>query len=121
MINFFNFKKVNHQYLLTNDFGRYIFLTPVQFRELLEQAKVTDPVIENRLKKNAFLFDTSIEAFLDQYRYHLMDAKKYLYHPTQLHIFVVTTACNMQCVYCQAQNGNSVSNFINNIHSFIFL
>ena len=110
MINFFNFKKVNHQYLLTNDFGRYIFLTPVQFRELLEQAKVTDPVIENRLKKNAFLFDTSIEAFLDQYRYHLMDAKKYLYHPTQLHIFVVTTACNMQCVYCQAQNGNSVSN-----------
>lgn len=108
MINYFNFKKFNNQYLLTNDFGRYIFLSPEHFREMLEHAKVSDPVIENRLEKNAFVFDSSIEAFLNEYRYHMVNAKQYLYQPTQLHIFVVSTACNMQCVYCQAQNGNTL-------------
>lgn len=110
MINYFNFKKVNEQYLLTNDFGRYIFLSPGQFREFLEQGKVTDPVIENRLKKNAFVFESSIESFLNEYSHHMVNAKKYLYQPTQLHIFVVTTSCNMRCVYCQAQNGSDIPN-----------
>ena len=40
----------------------------------------------------------------------MVNAKKYLFVPTQLHIFVVNTACNMQCVYCQAQNGADIPN-----------
>lgn len=110
MINYFNYKKIGGQYILTNDFGRYIFLTSGQFRELLEHGDVTDPEIENRLKKNAFVFESSIESFLDEYRHHMVNAKKYLYQSTQLHIFVVTTLCNMQCVYCQAQNGKEIPN-----------
>ena len=110
MINYFNFKRIRNQYLLTNDLGRYIFVTPDQFRELIDQGKVSDPVISNRLRKNAFIFDSSVEAFLDNYENHMVNAKKYLFMATQLHIFVVCTACNMQCVYCQAQNGIDVPN-----------
>ena len=110
MINYFNFKRIRDQYLLTNDFGRYIFITPEQFRELIEKGKVTDSVINNRLKKNAFVFESSVEAFLDDFENHMINAKKYLFLATQLHIFVVNTACNMQCVYCQAQNGTDIPN-----------
>ena len=110
MINYFNFKKIKNQYLLTNDLGRYIFITPNQFRELIGKGVVSEPVIGNRLRKNAFVFDSSVEAFLDDYENHMINAKKYLYLATQLHIFVVNTACNMQCVYCQAQNGEEIPN-----------
>ena len=110
MINYFNFKRIRNQYLLTNDLGRYIFITPDQFRELMEQGTVSDPIIDNRLRKNAFIFDSSVEAFLDNFENHMINAKKYLFLPTQLHIFVVNTACNMQCVYCQAQNGEEIPN-----------
>ena len=108
MINYFNFKRIRNQYLLTNDLGRYIFVTPDQFRELMKQGTVSDPIIDNRLRKNAFIFDSSVEAFLDNFEDHMINAKKYLFLATQLHIFVVNTACNMQCVYCQAQNGEEI-------------
>ena len=110
MINYFNFKRIKDQYLLTNDLGRYIFVSPAQMRELLERGEVSDSLINNRLKKNAFIFNSSVEAFLDEYEHHMVNAKKYLFVPTQLHIFVVNTACNMQCVYCQAQNGADIPN-----------
>ena len=67
MINYFNFKRIRNQYLLTNDLGRYIFITPDQFRELMEQGTVSDPIIDNRLRKNAFIFDSSVEALLDNF------------------------------------------------------
>ena len=33
--NYFNYKQVNDKYLLTNDIGRYVFLTKDQFYRFL--------------------------------------------------------------------------------------
>jgi len=105
MINFFNFKRMNDEYLLTNDFGRYIFLCPNDFRQLIMDGDVKDPDLSKALHKDKFIYSSSLESFIDKNTYLMSDAKEYLFHPTQLHIFVVTNACNMQCIYCQAQNG----------------
>lgn len=44
------------------------------------------------------------EQFFTQHANKLIDMKSYLFHAPSLHIFVVTTACNGDCVYCQAQS-----------------
>lgn len=105
MINYFNFREFNGDYLLTNDLGRYVFVSPKQFYELVTSSTVSDDTLLNKLKLNAFLYDSSVPAFTDMTQHLMRDAKAYVLSPTQLHIFVVTTACNLQCVYCQAQNG----------------
>ena len=35
MINYFNFKKFDDDYLLTNDLGRYMFVSAPEFKALL--------------------------------------------------------------------------------------
>lgn len=110
MINFFNFKKLSDQYLLTNDFGKYVFLDNNQFAELIAKKDVSDNDLREELKEQLFIFDTSKEAFTDKYHHDMFKAKEYLYSSTQLFIFVVTTACNHNCEYCQAQNGKKIPN-----------
>ena len=110
MLGYFNYKRINSKYLLTNDLGRYIFLTPSQFRELLEKSSVKDEKVRERLKKNAFIYSESREAYIEEFYGYVRDAKNYLLMPAQLHIFVVTTACNMHCVYCQARKDNHTPN-----------
>lgn len=110
MINYFNFKKLNGQYLLTNNFGKYAFLTPNDFHELITNGAVTDNKLNDELCRKKFVYTSSLKSFVDNNTYLMNDAKEYLFHPTQLHIFVVTNVCNMQCVYCQAQNGRSIPN-----------
>lgn len=110
MINYFNFKKLNGQYLLTNDFGKYAFLMPNDFHELITKGAVTDHNLDDELCRKKFVYTSSLKSFIDNNTYLMNDAKEYLFHSTQLHIFVVTNACNMQCVYCQAQNGRSIPN-----------
>ena len=105
MINYFNFKRLNNEFLLTNDFGRYVFLDGKTFKELVLTGTVEDKHLNNELKRNRFIYDGSMKAFVDDNAYLMNDAKEYLLLPTQLHIFVVTNACNMKCIYCQAQNG----------------
>ena len=106
MIHYFNFKRHGQDYLLTNDLGCYAFLKPDQFRQLLQRGEVEDPAVQEHLRKNAFVYSSSRQAFTAEQANRIRVAKDYLFQATQLHIFVVATACNMQCVYCQAQNGS---------------
>lgn len=108
MLNYFNFKALGGQYLLTNDLGRYCFLTPQQFRELILTKTVVDENTRECLENNGFLYNGSIEGFTGKFITQFQEAKSYVFEATQLQIFVVTTACNFQCVYCQAQNGHII-------------
>lgn len=110
MINNFNFKRLNDQYLLTNDFGKYYFLDDSDFQELVVTGTVNDARIHDELENRKFIYEGSMKSFVDDNAFLMRDAKDYLFHPSQLHIFVVTSACNMRCVYCQAQNGNATPN-----------
>ena len=105
MLNYFHFKELNGQYLLTNDIGRYVFLNKSELRDLIAGEISPDSELGLRLKEKRFLFEESVLAFTEQNTYLMRDSNNYVFSATSLHIFVVTNACNMSCVYCQANNG----------------
>lgn len=105
MLNYFNFKPFHGQFLLTNDLGCYAFLEKQDFRSLLEGRLDPHSEVATVLRQKSFLVDGSMQAFVNGNDYRLREAKNYVFNATSLHIFVVTTACNMNCVYCQANNG----------------
>lgn len=106
MINYFNFKKYKDKVLITNDFGEWDFLLSDDFVKLVNQSLPHDSDTYNRLLEEGFVFDNE-ESFLKKSKEKYRNSKSYLFHATSLHIFVLTNACNMKCIYCQAQNSSS--------------
>ena len=113
-LNYFNFKELNDQILLTNDFGDHVFLEKEEFQQLLLKRIAKGSVLEDKLIKKRMIYDDSDLSFSREQSYDLRKAKNHLLSATSLHIFVVTTACNQNCVYCQANNGKTDSNLFMN-------
>lgn len=112
MINYFNFKKLNSKYLLTNDLGRYMFASFDELKSMVSGNINYNSSFGKVAKDNFFCYDGSYQAFSELLKPYHRDSKNYLFSATSLHIFVVTNSCNMKCVYCQAQNGKSIPNGI---------
>lgn len=111
MLNYFNFQKFREKYLITNDLGRFQFVTKEELKNLVIEKMDTESEVYQKLKDNFFVFDSSRYGFADQAGMALREYKQYLFTATSLHIFVVTKQCNQHCVYCQAsaaeyQNAN---------------
>jgi His-Xaa-Ser system radical SAM maturase HxsB len=106
MLNYFNFKDFENGYLITNDFGRHLYLRKEEFRSFISGHAAKDPVLYDRLKEELFVFEESPCAFADRNKDVLRLGKRYLFGATSLHIFVLTNACNMRCAYCQAQSAH---------------
>lgn len=107
-LNFFNFRKFKDRYLLTNDLGYHLFLSPEEF-SLIQKPEQIDPQSElaERLIQNKMAFTTSAMEFITDHFMELREYKDHLNQAPSLHIFVVTTACNMRCIYCQANSGTA--------------
>ena len=110
MINYFNFKKFADSYLLTNDFGRYMYATKDEMNSLICDKVDYKTQFGKNAQENFFCFNGSVQAFSEAVKPYLRESKSYLFSSTSLHIFVVTNSCNMKCVYCQAQNGECTAN-----------
>ncbi len=101
-VGFFRFKKLDGNYLLTNDVGFYIFLTPAQFKIFLagkldRNCQVYEELEEKGFAKNPSPFQRA--KLTDAYR----SKNPSLFRPgPSLHIVVVTLRCNFKCIYCQA-------------------
>lgn len=107
-LNYFNFKKFEDKVLLTNDFGSHIFLTSAEFVKLLNKEIDIECDLGKKLIEKQFLFlDTNLE-YSSYMKHDIRRLKGHVNVATSLHIFVVTTACNAGCIYCQANNGVSV-------------
>ncbi len=107
MIAPFSFKKIDNEVLITNDFGEYEFLNKDEFQSFVsDKLDAASPLRESLVNKG-FLFDSSIEKYLEDSKPYLRNAKSYLFSATGLHIFVVTNYCNARCIYCQAQSGGA--------------
>ena len=104
-LNYFNFKENKENYLITNDFGNYVFLTKKDFENLIKKQELDSEVMEKLLNKG-FIYQTDEEIFATEMAMKLRRTKEYLLVPTTLHIFVVSKNCNFNCVYCQAGNLN---------------
>lgn len=102
MYNNFKFKRIEDQYLITNDGGHYAFLSPDDFKSLLlnEDSLSCEKVEE--LRNTRFLISDDKEIFINEVYPEVRHYKDYLFSSTSLHIFVVTTLCNQKCIYCQA-------------------
>jgi His-Xaa-Ser system radical SAM maturase HxsB len=104
MINFFNFKKFNDEFLITNDMGNYMFVSKEDLSQLIMDKISADNTIYGELVDKGFVYDTRVERNVEQHYNSVADNKDYLFVSTQLHIFVLTNQCNTSCVYCQAQS-----------------
>jgi len=107
MLNYFNFKKFDDGYLLTNDTGRYQFLADEEFQQLLNKENLNSELYE-KLKENFFVYDEHESVFTEKIKSYIQDNKNYLFASTALHIFVLTNICNMSCVYCQAKDDTKI-------------
>lgn len=104
MVNYFNFKRFDGNFLITNDFGRYAFISPRVLKKLvLGTISIADPEY-SMLKENFFITDEHPEVFVRKVSPFLQDIKSYVLTATSLHIFAVTNNCNQNCVYCQAKD-----------------
>ena len=109
-LNYFNFKEKENNYLITNDAGRYVFLSKQDFVNLI-QRKELRPELKGKLMQNGFIYEGSEEVFATNQAMQLRRAKEYLLVPTTLHIFVVSKNCNFNCIYCQAGNLNQNNSY----------
>ena len=109
-LNYFNFKSFDDEILLTNDFGEYLFVKENEFKKLINKKIEPGSQLEKKLLSHHMIYDDTNLEFTSKYRYDLQFLKSHLKMSTSLHIFVVTTACNMNCIYCQANNGTKSSN-----------
>ena len=104
----FYFKKFDKEVLITNDTGRYYFLSPKDFADYINDRLDSKSEIYEDLKERYFLYESSRELFLEDIKPAIRDGKGYVFSSTSLHIFVVTNFCNGDCIYCQA--GSNVEN-----------
>lgn len=104
-LNYFNFKVFKDKILLTNDLGRYVFVKKNEFKNIINNNIDLQSTVGKELLDNKMIYNETDYEFSATNKYELRDIKSYTNIATSLHIFVVTTMCNMSCVYCQANNG----------------
>lgn len=107
MINYFNFKRFNDHYLITNDFGYYMFVDQDLMGKLIQDKIEPDNEYKDELIGKGFLIEESLEKFIVDHSFDLRNIKRYCFSGTALHIFAVTNKCNLNCVYCQAHDTDS--------------
>lgn len=106
--NYFNYKEFDGEYLLTNDLGKYAFVTRGTFDNLIKNDYESIPDNELcELKDKYFIYDDNDDVFIEKAIIPYRDIRNYLFSATSLHIFVLTNACNMGCIYCQAQDSDN--------------
>ena len=113
-LNFFNFKQIGDEILLTNDFGKFLFVSKEDFKKILKKNIDIDEELGRKLLQTKMIYLESDLEFSSKNKYEMRDIKSHLNTATALHIFVVTTKCNMKCVYCQANNGRDNSHLVMN-------
>ena len=100
--NFFNYKKIGDKYLLTNDLGRYMYLSKEELYRMLTDQIDEEEELSQRLREKFFVYDGSEYDFVEKAGNAFRDYRRNLFQGAALHIFVLTKKCNQQCIYCQA-------------------
>ena len=105
-VSFFLWENLDEDYLITNDLGRHALLSHKSFEEF-RTGRLSDASKDYLcLKENGFLYEGSHEDYVQDWKDHYLSMKGCLLVSTQLFILALTTACNQQCVYCQAGEVN---------------
>lgn len=109
MTGHFYFAPFKDKMLLTNDSGRYAFLSQDEFKQLINEDDGLDIELREILEEDGFCYSDSVEGYIRRNKDIIRDANSYLLSATSLFILAVTNACNYRCVYCQANGMNKVN------------
>ena len=102
----FNFAKIDaDHYLITNYAGRYCFLTENELRSFCNGEPLNE-TIKQLLINNYFYSEADSESYFSEYSEAIRRYRNYLFTGTGLHIFVLTSSCNLRCLYCQASTSS---------------
>ena len=104
---FFRFKKLSlEKYLLTNDIGKYIYLSKEDFHIFLQSPEKLSFHLQEELRQNYFLKSENYESEMS-----LKMAQKNFFvgKGPSLHILVTTLRCNHACQYCHASVVNDTA------------
>jgi His-Xaa-Ser system radical SAM maturase HxsB len=102
---------------LKNDFGRYVFVTENELKKIVTKKVEENSELWNRLWESHMIYDETNLEYSANNKYELREIKNHVNSATGLHIFVVNTACNMNCVYCQANNGKERPHLFMNLET----
>lgn len=94
---FYFSRKKDEQYLITNDFGYYSYLSPWEFDDFCSSKLTWDKFIELDEKlfiKNDTYTDRAITAYNKK--------NSFLAYGPTLHMIITTLRCNHKCQYCHA-------------------
>lgn len=103
---YFNWVQKNDSTLITNDLGKFLFISNNEFSSLLNGSLQEDTDLFHKLLDAGFIFKDE-EQYISTYAESMACMKKCLLIGTQLLILVLTDACNQRCVYCQAGKGHT--------------
>ena len=102
-VGFFRFRPFGKRYLITNDLGRYCFLTREEFQNFTAGVLDKASALYGRLARDGFIRDRmDFNAQAAGWR----SRHRFLWQGPSLHIVVVSLRCNHHCRYCQS---NAVS------------
>lgn len=110
-LNYFMFEQFSPgEYLLTNELGQFCFVDESDFKKLTEE-RYTDIREDtlSELKEKCFVFEEAEVLFTNRVLQEYRNTKQYIFTGTCLHIIVLTNRCNLNCVYCQAQDAEQQS------------
>jgi len=99
--NFFRFKKMGKDYLITSDAGNHAFLSPEDFSKFVRGKIKEESALYAELKEKGF-FKNDLDLTKEIAQYQKRSAS--LFQGPSLHIVVTTLRCNYKCVYCQASS-----------------
>jgi len=100
-VGFCRFKKIGDKYLLTNEIGRYLFLSPDSFKQFMEGTLDESSKTYQKLEENEFIKGSlDRNSLVEKYR----QRNGFVFVGPSLHIVVVTLRCNYKCIYCQASS-----------------
>ncbi len=98
-VGFFRYKKLGARYLLTNDVGQHVFLSPADFSVFIEGKVKEGTELHTKLLQANFLRESmDFDSMIAMYQ----KRNSFLAQGPSLHIIVVTLRCDHKCVYCQA-------------------
>lgn len=107
----------NGEFLITNDFGDYAFLSKDEFASFVSGKLERKSELFDLLSQKGFVIDEDINIFINNKVGDLRSIKGYLFSATALHIFAITNRCNQNCVYCQAKAPGSTLDGIMDIET----
>ncbi|RJO64893.1 MAG: His-Xaa-Ser system radical SAM maturase HxsB [Myxococcales bacterium] len=98
-LTYIRFRKLDDGVLVTNDVGRFLYLSEEQFKNVVQGKVGLNPDLVDRLFQNHFLYG---RGYAESMAAIFRTRHAFLNSGPNLHIVILTLRCNHTCQYCHA-------------------